>query len=282
MLTGLVGLHSRSYEPVTGSISIKTARLSGGAGVFFSRCSFDRPREHGRDLLTRPACGRPNARTRRLNHPRHVVSLHAPSRRRRACGGLCDVAPGVRRRTNANGCAAQTRRRGSTGENPVRQSARLAETAIAREAAARRRGAGSRALSLCGSLPALGRSTRRNTVVSSSKRSARVQLLAHHSGRRAAAAAAAALCKESHLPAFPRLVDDPRAVGPKGPWRRSGAATPSSRTLCYGAASLGEVRQGRSQCSHVQHGPRPGPSTTPQETGFERHELKSCVGGAKS
>ena len=53
MLTGLVGLHSRSYEPVTGSISIKTARLSGGAGVFFSRCSFDRPREHGR--RTRPA-----------------------------------------------------------------------------------------------------------------------------------------------------------------------------------------------------------------------------------
>ena len=45
--------------------------------------------------------------------------------------------------------------------------------------------------------------------------------------------------KESHLPAFPRLVDDPRAVGPKGPWRRPGAAGRPSRTLCGGAAFLG-------------------------------------------
>ena len=63
--------------------------------------------------------------------------------------GLCNVAPVSEERT-PNGCAAPTRRRGSTGKpNPVRQSARLAETAIARETAARRRrGAAARSLPL--------------------------------------------------------------------------------------------------------------------------------------
>ena len=95
----------------------------------------------------------------------------------------------------------------------------------------------------------------------------------------AAAAAAAALCKESQLPAFPRLVDDPRAVGPKGPWRRPGAAGLPSRTLRRGCL------YGRAALRHAATciaGPRQGPSTTPQETGFERHELNSCVGGAES
>ena len=148
--------------------------------------------------------------------------------------GLCDVAPGVRRRTNANGCAAPTRRRGGTGKpNPVRQSARLAETAIARETVARRRraGPGSLSLSVCVSLLSVDR--RHGARSSSSKRSARVLLLAHHSGRRAAAAAAA-LCKESQLPAFPAASRRPRAIGPKGPWRRPGAAGRPSRTLRRG------------------------------------------------
>ena len=216
-------------------------------------------------MLKRPACGRPNARTRCLNHPRHVVSLHAPSRRRRACGGLCDVAPGVRRRTNANGCAAQTRRRGSTGENPVRQSARLAETAIARETAARRRrgGPGSLSLSVCVSPLAIDR--RRGAPSSSSKRSARVQLCWDITPGAAAAAAAATYIQRITVPAFPRLVDDPRAVGPNGPRRRPASAGRPSRTLCAGAASLGEKRQVRSQCSHAHA--RASPGTVPDTPG---------------
>ena len=67
-----------------------------------------------RDLLTRPACGRPNARTRRLNHPRHVVSLHVPSRRRRTCGRPCDLAP-------VTGRARNERQRVRYAHAPTRQ-----------------------------------------------------------------------------------------------------------------------------------------------------------------
>ena len=198
--------------------------------------------------------------------------------------GLCDVAPGVRRRTNA--------KRVRCADAPTRQHGRR-RTLFARALASQRPPSRERP-SLGGGGP--GRAPSPSLCVSPFSRS--IDDTEHRRrpvrGPPASSSAGTSLraprrrrprqhtYKESHLPAFPRLVDDPRAVGPKGPWRRSGAATPSSRTLCYGAASLGEVRQGRSQCSHVQHGPRPGPSTTPQETGFERHELKSCVGGAKS
>ena len=96
------------------------------------------------------------------------------------------------RGTNANGCAAQTRRRGSTGNaNPVRQSARLAETAIARETAARRRRGGPGSLSLSLSLSPLSVDRRDGAPSSSSKRSARVQLCWDITQRGAAAAAAA-------------------------------------------------------------------------------------------
>ena len=67
-----------------------------------------------RDLLTRPACGRPNARTRRLNHPRHVISLHAPSRRRRACGDYATSRPSARNERQRVRCAdAPTRQHGT-------------------------------------------------------------------------------------------------------------------------------------------------------------------------
>ena len=86
--------------------------------------------------------------------------------------------------------------------NPVRQSARLAETAIARETVARRRraGPGSLSLSVCVSLLSVDR--RHGAPSSSSKRSAREQLCWDITPG-AAAAAAAALFKESQLPAFP-------------------------------------------------------------------------------
>ena len=113
----------------------------------------------GRDLLTRPACGRPNARTRRLNHPRHVASLHVPSRRRRACGDYATSRPSARNKRQAG--ALRRRADAAAGEtpNPVRRGARLAETAIARETAARRRrgGPGSLSLSVCVSLLSVDR-----------------------------------------------------------------------------------------------------------------------------
>jgi hypothetical protein len=98
-----------------------------------------------------------------------------------------DVRETVRRRawvTGARGtnakrvrCAdAPTRQLAS---NPVRRRARLAETAIAREAAARRRRGGPGSLSLSVFLSPLSVDRRRGAPSSSSKRSARVQLCWH-------------------------------------------------------------------------------------------------------
>ena len=130
-----------------------------------------------RDLLTRPACGRPNARTRRLHHPRHVASLHVPSRRRRTWGGLCDLAPGVRRRTNATGAL---RRRADAAARETRRIQFARALASQRPPSRERlpRGAGqgrtiSPSLSLA---PPLSVDRRRGAPSSSSKRSARVQL----------------------------------------------------------------------------------------------------------
>ena len=105
--------------------------------------------------------------------------------------GLCNVAP-VSEEQTPSGCAAPTRRRGGTGKpNPVRQSARLAETAIARETVARRRRAGPGSLSLAVSLSPLSVDRRDGAPSSSSKRSARVQLCWPSTPGAAAAAAAA-------------------------------------------------------------------------------------------
>ena len=136
---------------------------------------------HATCLRDLPADAPLDARTRRLNHPRHLVSLHVPSRRRRTCGRPCDVAAWVTgaRGTNAKRvrCAdAPTRQLAS---NPVRRGARLAETAIARETAARRRRGGAGSLSLSVPLSPLSVDRRRGAPSSSSKRSARVQLCWH-------------------------------------------------------------------------------------------------------
>ena len=101
----LVGVCSdMEIRPPSMGLSASRRYVSTEAGVYSSLDARATVRVSlARDLLTRPACGRPNARTRRLHHPRHVASLHVPSRRRRTWGGLCDLAPGVRRRTNATG-----------------------------------------------------------------------------------------------------------------------------------------------------------------------------------
>ena len=182
-----------------------------------------------------------------------------------------------------NGCAAQTRRRGSTGNapNPVRQSARLAETAIAREAAARRRRGGPGSLPLSLSLSPLSVDRRRGAPSSSSKRSARVQLCWHITpggGRRPRRPRL--LCKESHLSAPARRPDDDPAV-PSGP----GPAMAASRGR--GAAVEDPLRRGclfrggaagRQPCSHV-HGLAAtfSTSTMPRKTVFEPQKLKPSV-----
>ena len=138
-----------------------------------------------RDLLTRPACGRPNARTRRLNHPRHVVSLHVPSRRRRTCGRPCDLAPVTGRARNERQrvryAHAPTRQHGkssSPGSSPRRDRHRARD----HRSAAAGRGRVTRSLPLVFLSP-LSVDRRRGAPSSSSKRSARVQLCWHISYR---------------------------------------------------------------------------------------------------
>ena len=156
-----------------------------------------------RDLLTRPACGRPNARTRRLNHPRHVVILHVPSRRRRACGDYATSRPSARNKRQAG--ALRRRADAAAGEtpNPVRRGARLAETAIARETAARRRrgGPGSLSLSVCVSLLSVDR--RHGAPSRRPGRGRHVQLCWDITPGAAAAAAAATYIQRITVPAFP-------------------------------------------------------------------------------
>ena len=165
--------------------------------------------------------------------------------------GLCDVAP-VSEERAPNGCAARR----------ADAAARKRRIQFARALASQRPPSRERP-SLGGGGP--GRAPSPSLCVSPFSRS--IDDTEH--GRRqvrgppacssagtslsaAAAAAAAALCKESHLPAFPRLVDDPRAVGPKGPWRRPGAAGRPSRTLRRGCL-FGEGAAGPQPGSHVLH-----------------------------
>ena len=184
------------------------------------------------------------------------------------------------RGTNANGCAEPTRRRGSSGDaessSPERSPRRDRHRARDRRSAA----AGRAGLSF-----PLCNSPRSRSIDDAEHRRRPVR------GPPACSSAGTSLraprrrrprqhtYKESQCRRSRWLVDDPRAVGPKGHWRRPGAAGLPSRTLrrgcLYGRAALRHA----ATCSH---GPRRGPSTTPQETGFERHELNSCVGGAES
>ena len=196
-----------------------------------------------------PADAPLDERTRCLNHPRHVVSLHAPNRRRRACGDYATSRPSVRNERQTGALRRRADAAARETPNPVRWEARLAETAIARETAARRRRGGPGSLSLSVCLSPLSVDRRRGAPSSSSKRSARVQLCWHITP--GAAAAAAALCKESQLPAFPAAGRWPRgAVGPgAGHDGVTGPRDARRRRPFGGAASLGEVRQGRSQAA---------------------------------
>ena len=237
-----------------------------------------------RDLLTRPAYGRPNTRTRRLNHPRHVFSLHAPSRRRRACGDYATSrsrarvaeCPGARG-TNANERTPLSRRR-------IQFARALAsQRPPSRERPPLGGGGPGRAPSPSLCVSPFSRSIddtehgRRQVRGPPACSSAGTSLRARRRRRRRRPYAKNHICRRSR-----RLVDDPRAVGPKGPWRRPGAAGLPSRTLCGGAASVEDAAGRAAPCSHGTDGPRQGPSATPQKTGFKPHELNSCVGGAKS
>ena len=138
-------------------------------------------------MLTRPACGRPNARTRRLNHPRHVVSLHVPSRRRRACGdhATSRLGDGRARNRTPNGCGphdAPTRQHGNESSSPGSSPRRDRHRARGRRPAAAGRAGLSFPLRV--SLPALGRSTTRSTVVVRDEVRPRAALLAHKLARR--------------------------------------------------------------------------------------------------
>jgi len=166
----LVGVCSdMEIRPPSMGLSASRRYVSTEAGVYSSLDARATVRVSlARDLLKRPACGRPTR-----CEDAAPKSPEALSQFTRTEPSPADVGGAMRPRARRsaqnerNGCAAQTRRRGSTGNapNPVRRGARLAETAIAREAAARRRGAGSRALSLSvPRSPALGRSTTRSTV----------------------------------------------------------------------------------------------------------------------
>ena len=175
----LVGLYSRSFSPKKpNGLSASRRYFVTEAAVYSSLDA--RSTSRARDLLTRPACGRP---TRCED-----AAPKSPEARRqftRTEPSPAGVRETVRRRawvtgargTNATGAARTTRRRGSTGY--ARRGARLAETAIARETVARRRGAGSRALSLSVPRPLLSVDRRRRAPSSSSKRSALVQLCWH-------------------------------------------------------------------------------------------------------
>ena len=87
--------------------------------------------------------------------------------------------------------------------------------------------------------------------------------------------------KESQCRRSWRPVDDPAPSARKG---HGGVPGPRGcrRGPFGGAASVEDGRAALRHAATRMHGPRRGPSTTPQETVFKRHELNSCVGRAKS
>ena len=183
----LVGVCSdMEIRPPSMGLSASRRYVSTEAGVYSSLDA--RSTSRARDLLKRPACGRPTRcedAAPKSPEARRQFTRTEPSPA--GVWGLCDVAPITGRARNERQTGAPRRRADAAAResapNPVRQIVRLAETAIAREAAARRRGAGSRALSLTVFLSPLSVDRRRGAPSSSSKRSARVQLCWHISYR---------------------------------------------------------------------------------------------------
>ena len=242
-------------------------------------------RAQGRDLLTRPAYGRP---TRCEDAPpkspeaRRQFTRTEPSLE--GVWGLCDVAPLTGARNRTPNAPPHTRRRGSTGNRIQFARALASQRPPSRERPPLGGGGAGRAPS-----PSLCVSPRSRSIDDAEHRrrpvrgppacsSAGTSLRARRRRRRPYA-------KNHNCRRF-RRPDDGPAV-PSGP----GPATMASRGRgahgvedpSAGLPSLGEVPQGRSPAATCcVYGPRRGPSTTPQKTGFEPHELNSCVGGAKS
>ena len=261
-------------------LSASRRYFSTAAGVYSSLDA--RSPSRARDLLKRPACGRPTR-----CEDAAPKSPEALSQFTRTEPSPADVRETVRRRAwvtgargkNATGAARTTRRRGSTGNessslgsSPRRDRHRARDR---RSAAAGRAGL---SFPLCGSLPSLSLSI---DDAEHRRRPVRGPPACSSAGTEvSAAAAAAALCKESHLSAPARRPDDDPAV-PSGP----GPAMAASRGR--GAAVEDPLRRGclfrggaagRQPCSHV-HGLAAtfSTSTMPRKTVFEPQKLKPSV-----
>ena len=166
----LVGLYSRPYgrKAVYRASQHQRRYFSTAARVYSSldACSTVRASTDATCLKDLPADAPLDARTRRLNHPRHVVSLHVPSLCRRACGRPCNLAHVSEEQTPRVRCAdAPTRQHGGHAESssPERSPRRDRHRARDRRSAAAGRAGLPLPLSVC--LPSLGRSTTRSTVV---------------------------------------------------------------------------------------------------------------------
>ena len=165
----LVGLYSRSFSPEKAKRVYQhrdgTSQRRRGCILLLMLV---RRAAHATCLQDLPADAPLGARTRRLNHPRHVVSLHVPSRRRRACGDHATSRLGDGRARNERQTGALRRRAdaaarlesSSPGSSPRRDRHRARD----RRSAAAGRGRVTRSLPHRVSLPALGRSTTRSTV----------------------------------------------------------------------------------------------------------------------
>ena len=185
------------------------------------------------DLSTRPACGRPTQREDAAPKSPEA-SIHVPSRRRRTRGGLCDVAPVSEERTPTG---ALRRRADAAARETLIQFARAlaSQRPPSRERPPLGGGGAGRALfpSLC--VSPFSRSIedtehgRRQLRGPPACSSAGTSLRAPRRRRPRQHTYKESQCRRSR-----RLVDDPRAVGPKRPWRRPGAAGLPSRTLAAG------------------------------------------------
>ena len=96
----LVGVCSdMEIRPPSMGLSASRRYVSTEAGVYSSLDA--RSTVRATCLKDLPADAPLDARTRRLSHPRHVVSLHVPSRRRRACGDYATSRPSARNERQA-------------------------------------------------------------------------------------------------------------------------------------------------------------------------------------
>ena len=166
----LVGVCSdMEIRPPSMGLSASRRYVSTEAGVYSSLDARATVRVSlARDLLKRPACGRPTR-----CEDAAPKSPEALSQFTRTEPSPADVRETVRRRAwvtgargkNATGAARTTRRRGSTGnESSSLGSSPRRDRHRARDRRSAAAGRGGLSFPLCPSLPALGRSTTRSTV----------------------------------------------------------------------------------------------------------------------